>query len=162
MKIRWNTTLISTLLLSLCLVSFIPAGLRLASTWRERYLVKPGYWQQPNCYVLAHPEQNLLMLIGFCSLGFSTIGLIILWTGYKRNAPWAWFVMLTIFFCWSVPTTYLLFPVGMLSAPWSYWFKLLWSRDPLVGGFALGLLTAMLMLIGLVLPVRAFFRRSNG
>jgi F0F1-type ATP synthase membrane subunit a len=39
MKIRCNTTLISALLLSLCLAKFIPVGVEFASTWRKAYFV---------------------------------------------------------------------------------------------------------------------------
>ena len=38
MKISWSTTLISTLLLTVCLVTFIPVGVKFASTWREPYI----------------------------------------------------------------------------------------------------------------------------
>jgi hypothetical protein len=42
MKVRCDSTLISALLLSLCLVTSIPAGLRNASTWKELYFEWPG------------------------------------------------------------------------------------------------------------------------
>ena len=57
MKIRCNTTLISALLQSLCLVTFILGALKFASTWRELYLEADGF-----------REQNLLMPLGFCAL----------------------------------------------------------------------------------------------
>ncbi|HXC96335.1 MAG TPA: hypothetical protein VNU92_11590 [Edaphobacter sp.] len=59
MKIRWSITSISALLLSLCLMTFIPVGLKFASTWREPYFEGGSF-----------KEQNHLMPMGFSSLGF--------------------------------------------------------------------------------------------
>jgi hypothetical protein len=62
------------LLLSLCLAKFIPVGVEFASTWRQLYSKGDGF-----------NEQVYLMPIGFFSLGFVMIGLIVLWTKYRKR-----------------------------------------------------------------------------
>ena len=94
MKARCTTTLISTLFLSLWLAMMIPANLEYASTWRERF------------FVSGHAlVQNYLMPIGFANLGIVMIGLIVLWTGYRKNERWAWFVVLIILLFCFLPSS---------------------------------------------------------
>ena len=153
MKIRWSTTLISALLLSLCLVTFIPGGLKFASTWRELYFEGDGF-----------KEQNYLMPMGCSALGFVMIGLIVLWTGYRKKDRWAWFVQLIIVLCFVFPGNIL--PPLLISmqngggVQWSYWLGMRWWGDPLGMGFALGVLNFLVMLVALLLPIKAFFWRS--
>jgi len=150
MKISWSTTLVSALFLTVCLVTFIPVGVKFASTWREPY-IEGGMIK----------EQNYLTLLGFFSLGFVFIGLITLWTGYRRKERWAWLVMLAIIACFVFPGNVL--PPLLISAQdgtgfhWSYWFGMRWWGDPLPMRFALGVLNFIVMLIALLLPVRAFW-----
>jgi len=96
MRVRCSTTLISATVLSLCLVAYVPTALRNAATWKELYLDWPGV-----------KIQNYLMPFGFVYLGIVTIGLIVLWTGYKKRERWAWFVMLIILLCFSFPSSVL-------------------------------------------------------
>ena len=96
MKIRWSTTLISALLLSLCLTQFIPLGVEFASTWRKAYSDGGGF-----------KEQVYLAPIGCFSLGFVMIGLVVLWTGYRKKEHWAWVVMLIIVLCFVFPSNVL-------------------------------------------------------
>ncbi len=170
MKVRCNTTLISALLLSLCLVSFIPAALRNALTWKQLYFEWPGV-----------RIQNYLMPFGFVYLGIVTIGLIVLWTGYRKRQRWAWFVMLIILLCFAFPSSVL--PVFLQIRAQNYQWSLLldllraspaegWWRclairpaccDYVVGigcvavGMLIGLLTFLVMSVALLLPVKAFF-----
>jgi hypothetical protein len=94
MKVRCNSTLISVMLLSLWLAMMIPANLEYASTWKERYFVS-GHALLP----------NNLMPLGFANLGIVMIGLIVLWTGYRKNERWAWFVMLIILLFCFLPSS---------------------------------------------------------
>ncbi len=61
----------------------IPAALSNASTWNELTIKLPygAMW-------------NFLAPLGFAYLGIVAIGLIVLWTGYRKRERWAWFVML--------------------------------------------------------------------
>jgi hypothetical protein len=149
MKIRWNTTLISTLLLSLCLVTLIPTALQFISTWTKLYFEGDGF-----------KEQDYLMPIGCFSLGFVMIGLIVLWTGYRKKERWAWFVMLILVLCYVFPGNVLpLLLINMQNGgvQWSYWFGLSWLGDPVGMGFALGILNFLVMLVALLLPIKTFF-----
>jgi ABC-type uncharacterized transport system YnjBCD permease subunit len=88
----------------------LPGSLRFASTWRELYFEAPGV-----------KEQNLLMRLGFCSLGLEMIGLIVLWTGYRKKERWAWFVMLIIllFFVFPLNVLKLLLDMQTPSFDWA-------------------------------------------
>ncbi len=153
MKIRCNTTLISALLLSLGLVALIPGSLRFASTWRDLYLYGiPG---------MGTP--NLLMILGFHSLGLEIIGLIVLWTGYRKRERWAWFVMLTILLFLVFPPHVLTVLVTVQSSGpdvWSQWFQYIREGDWPSIWIAVGVLTFLVMLVALLLPIKAFFWRS--
>jgi hypothetical protein len=83
MNVRSSATSISALVLSLCLVTSIPAALSNASTWNELTIKLPlgSMW-------------NFLAPLGFAYLGIVAIGLIVLWAGYRKRERWAWFVML--------------------------------------------------------------------
>lgn len=154
MKSRCNTTLVSTLLMSLCLMALIPGSLRFASTWRELYFEAAGY-----------REQNLLMPLGFYSLGLEMIGLIALWTGYRKKERWAWLVLLILLLFFVFPTNVLKLILEMQtpSFDWSAWFQGI--RDgywPSIW-MAVGLLNFLVMVVALLLPVKAFFwRQADG
>jgi len=171
MKIRFSATLISALLLSLCLVTSIPAALRNASTWKELYLEWPGV-----------KIQNFLMPFGFAYLGIAAIGLIVLWTGYRKRERWAWFVMLIILLCFVFPSSVLpvLLQIRAQNYQWSLlsdlfgtsrelgWWHCITITKPacceyVVGigcvavGILIGILEFLVMSVALLLPVKAFF-----
>ena len=141
--------LISALLMSLCLMFFIPASLQAASTWKTLY------------FDVAHGlrEQNLLMPLGFCALGFEVIGLIVLWTGYRKMERWAWLLMFCIllFFVFPSNVLKLLLEMQTPAFQWSYWFNGI--RDGYRPGImtAMGVLDFLVMTVALFLPIKAFF-----
>src|ERR1035437_10664040 len=138
MRIRCNATLISALLMSLCLMAFIPGSLRFASTWEVRS------YQCTYEQALHFQEQNLLMPLGFYSLGLEMIGLIVLWTGYRKKELWSWFVMLLIFLFFIFPAAALPLFLQIVQAPktweWSGFFK----------GILEGFLPGIWMAVGLL------------
>jgi hypothetical protein len=169
MKIRCTTTSISALLLSLCLVTFIPDGFRGASTWNMPFLKMP-----PSGSIV-----NYFIPLGFMSLGLVAIGLIVLWTGYKQNERRAWFVMLIILLCFIFPSDVFLLLMRIHVIGWrsllefmeEYWTVKGWwgcfmrlplsdvgiEHMPLIIGAEL--LRFLVMLFALLLPVKAFFWR---
>ena len=173
MKSRHGKTEISALLLSLCLLSFIPAALRNVLTWKELYFEWPGV-----------KIQNYLMALGFVYLGIVMIGMIVLWTGYRKRELWAWFVMLTILLCFSFPSAVLpvLLQIRAQNYQWSLLLDLMraspaegwWhclAMTPACCEYAvgigcmaahimIGLLSFLVMLVALLLPIKAFFWRS--
>jgi hypothetical protein len=168
MKSRYSTTSISALLLSLCLITIIPGAIANAATWKELYLDWPGV-----------KIQNYFAPFGFVFLGVATIGLIILWTGYRKRERWAWFIMLIILLCFDFPSSVL--PVFLLIRDQNYqWSILLALLTPFreqgwwhclaikpafysVGiecvdvGISIGLVRSLVMSVALLIPVRAFF-----
>ncbi len=96
MRIRFNTVFMSSVLLSIGLLSLVPASLHWASTWRQLNIAMPGV-----------SLQNYFMPLGCYSLGLEVIGMIVLWTGYQRKERQAWCVMLLI-------TVFLVFPLNGL------------------------------------------------
>lgn len=157
MKNRFDTTLISEMLLSLCLAVRIPQSLGFASTWKELYFEAAGFKQQ-----------NLLMPLGFYSLGIEIIGFIVLWTGYRRKNPSAWFVMLIIFLFALFPSDVLpvllqaaLAPEAFTGITFSSELKAMAEGTRAVIGLAVGLLDFLIALVALLLPSRAFFWKST-
>jgi hypothetical protein len=151
LKTHFNTTLISVLVVSACLIELIPGSLRFASTWKEIYFEMPGF-----------KEQNFLMQLGFCALGLEMIGLIVLWTGYRKKERWAWFVMLIIllFFVFPLNVLTLLLDMQTPSFAWLAWLQGIREGDPPSIGAAVGVLNFLVMLVALLLPIKAFFFRS--
>jgi hypothetical protein len=164
MRIHYNATLISAIVLSLFLMAYIPESLKFASTWRELYFQMPGL-----------REQNLLMPLGLHVFGFATIGLIVLWTGYIKNERWAWFVLLIILLFLIFPQFWLsaliekmltpgpsrLFTILTNSRYWPHDMRTIVEVNRFVAGFVLDLISLPVMLIALLLPIRSFFRRSH-
>lgn len=146
MKIRWSSTLVSALLLSLCLLRCIPGSLRLISNWQELRF---------SCVVV----QNFSMSIGLYGIGFVAIGLIVLWTGYRKRERWAWFVMLIILLFFSFSGDVLPWIMQFHTrAEWDLWAGGLrwgvWLRT----GTGLGVTNFVVMSIALFVPIKAFFR----
>jgi len=163
MRIRFNYTLISAIVLSFFLTMYIPGGLKYASTWRELYFQTPGY-----------KEQNLLMPLGIHWLGFALTGLVVLWTGYIKKERWAWFVMLIILLFFIFPHLWLsvliektlvpgpsrLFSVLAESRYFRNDIRSIFALSPLELGFVLNLLSFPVMLIALLIPIKSFFWKS--
>lgn len=151
MRTRCSTTLVSILVMSVCLVAFIPGSLRFVSTWRDLYFDIDGV-----------KEQNLFMPLGFYSLGLEMIGLIVLWTAYRRRERWAWFVMLIILVCFVFPINGLQVILTMQTPAfaWSYWLNGIRDGAPESIWAAVGALIVVVMSVALLLPIKAFFGRS--
>src|SRR5450631_3991247 len=104
MKLRYNPTLVSAVLQSICLAWFIQGSLRyIISTWREATFEAGGY-----------RTENLILPLSCCFLGIELIGLIILWTAYRKRERKAWFVMLIVLGCFffgdTVPVFRMVYP----------------------------------------------------
>ena len=158
MRIRCNTTLISEVLLSLFLVTNIRTGLELASTWRVPFY-ECNYGQAGH-----FSQTNPLMFLGFYSLGFDVIGMIVLWTGYRKQERWSWFVMLTLLLFFVFPSTVLptLLLVGQAGFKWAYYFNMF--KEALEGDsqalwVVYGQFAFPVMVVALLLPIKAFFWR---
>jgi hypothetical protein len=103
------------------------------------------------------------MPLGFYGLGFVLIGLIVLWTGFRKKERWAWFVMLIILLFFVLPGD--LVPVLRAVYPpyfqWSFWFQAMRAGDLLGVVVPMVILGFMVNLVALLLPIKAFFGRSE-
>jgi hypothetical protein len=157
--------------LSLCLVTIIPGAIVNVSTWKELYLDWPGV-----------KIQNYFATLGFVYLGIVMIGLIVLWTGYRKRERRAWFIMLIFLLCFDFPSSVL--PVFLLIRDQNYQWSILldlfgafreqrWSYCLAIKpafysvgiqcvdvGISIGLVRSLVMSVALLLPVKAFFRRN--
>lgn len=145
--------LVSATLMTLALVWLLPSNLRLASTWRIPYLnPTSGY------YVYNYERIN-----GTSGLALITVGLIVLWTGYQRRLAWTWFVMLVITCLYFFPV-YFLPILQSVSAGGATWGDFL--RNPVVdrriNPYTATLFAFLIMVIGLVIPIRCFFGPQQG
>jgi len=129
----------------------------LISTWRELYFEAAGF-----------KEQNLLMPLGFYSLGIEMIGFIVLWAGYRKTERWAWFVMLVILLFFLFPSSVLPMLLQIALAPETFAgitisseIKAMEEGSLAVIGLVVGLLDFLMMLVALLLPIRAFFGRRS-
>jgi len=142
-----------------------------ASTWKELYLGWAG-----------GKIQNFWMQFGFIYLGIATIGLIVLWTGYRKRERWAWFVMLVILLCLDFPASVLpvLLQIRAQNYQWSLlmdlltpfreqgWWHCLAIKPPgyvtsiecMAVGMLIGLVRSLVMWVALLIPVKAFFWRN--
>ncbi len=152
MRIRRDPVFISSVLMTISLVALVPENLSNASTWRQRF-----FQETEQLWI-----RNYLAPVGFASLAVIVVGLVVVWTGYQKGLRWTWFVLLVIVWLFA-------FPVSMLpdildirnaeSIDWSAWF---WNavREPGVArAHAEAVLDFLLMVVALLLPIKAFFRK---
>ncbi|MGO9316525.1 MAG: hypothetical protein ACLPXT_12005 [Terracidiphilus sp.] len=161
MTIPNRATLISAVLLSICLIALVPGSLQFASTWMTPYL------RVGNVKV-----ENFMMLEGCYSLAIEIIGLVVLWTGYRAKERWAWVILFTILTLFVFPSTVLhtLLKIHEGTYQWSF---LLTSFSGIRVGqcenlaehynsrVALGILDFLVMTIAILLPIKAFFWKSR-
>ncbi len=149
MKIRWSTTLVSALILSLCLLVVIPGSLRFALDWHALRF---------SCVVV----QNFTMSMGLYRLGFVMIGMIVLWTGYRKRERSAWFVMFIILLFFSFSGDVLPWITQWTMqwhtlTEWARWFTGVPWDALLSKGPGIGIINFLVMLVALLLPIKAFF-----
>jgi hypothetical protein len=106
-------------------------------------------------------RDSMTQIAGLAGLTLIIVALIVIWTGVAAGNWVAWVIMAVIVWVWALPA--LMWPVLRHGRRWTLselreWGVIAWRE----GGFARTNLvsTAMflLMLVGLVLPVRALFR----
>jgi len=106
------------------------------------------------------PNPEIGQLFGFASLTVIIVALIVIWTGLAAGNRVAWVIMAVIVWVWAFPIT-----VGLVvSHPrvfleWREWVAAAWRNDfsfPRV--LLINTIMFVLMLVGLILPVRALFR----
>ncbi len=110
---------------------------------------------------LRNPEIG--QLFGFASLTVIIVALIVIWTGLAAGNRVAWVIMAVIVWVWAFPIM-----VGpVVSHPgvfvdWREWVAAAWRNDYSFPRILLvNAIMFFLMLVGLILPVRALFRKPK-
>ena len=101
---------------------------------------------------------------GFASLTVIIVALIIIWTGLAAGNRVAWVIMAVIVWVWAFPIMMSL----VVSHPrvfldWREWLAAAWRNDfswPRI--LLINTIMFLLMLVGLILPVRALLRSRKG
>jgi hypothetical protein len=149
-KTRSATLMVSTAMLTVCFLALIPKSLNYASTWREAFIR----------YSDSLRIGNYMAPMGFASLTIIAISLIILWTAYWNHERWAWCV-LVVSVCGFVFPVYVLQLIILWKAA-SVFSPSNWLREAIHEPgpsrvAAEQILLFIIMLLGLLLPVRTFF-----
>ena len=154
MRIRRDAVFISSVLFTVSLLALIPHSLRYASTWPQRSIQETDrLW-----------VQNYLMPVGFASLAFVLVGLIVIWMGYVKRVRWTWFVMFVLVWVFAFPVYMLPVLLDLHAAEsvnWSAWFWDAIKTPGIARDYAKGPLDFLLMLVALLLPIKSFFGRPS-
>jgi hypothetical protein len=152
MKGRFDRVLVSSLLMTVCLVSLVPSNLKSASTWQQRVFIFDNV-----------ARYNYESLLAFASLALVVIGLTVVWTGFHARLRSAWFIMFVI-------TWVYFFPVYLVDAVlesrrigWPYGAALVQEAlegRPFAQTTVRSIAILVVMLISLLLPLGDFFGKK--
>ena len=101
---------------------------------------------------------------GLASLTIIVIGLIVIWTGLVRGSRVAWVIMAVIVWVWAFPMMILMSPMNLkhiITHPlsdWSYLVVEAWHGVHFAQVLLGSTVFFLLMLVGLILPVKALLR----
>jgi hypothetical protein len=146
-KIRCDSVLVSSALLSLALAWLLPHNLGYAAI-----LCSPAL------------RGNPLISLGFSSIAIVVIGLIVIWTAYLKRSRWAWVVVFAIVWLFAFPVymlPFLLDTHGLKTVNWSQWIQQIIAGSVIARATAKGPIDFLLMLIALLVPLRSFFAASS-
>ena len=145
MRVRADSTLVSSVLITLALLSLTPAAWWYFSSRTD---MDDAGWQA---------EARTAHYLGVACLAIILIGLIVVWTGYVRRSRTAWLVMFAVTWAWAFPTFALppLKTLGRFTLPESI-YNAIHGPVPLRSAAQMVVVFA-LMVIALLLPIRPFF-----
>jgi hypothetical protein len=151
MRIRTDLVSISSLLLTVALLYYIPASFgSLLSAHDKAALARldPGF----------QAAAQTMSYLGFASLAIILVALIVVWTGYIRRSRSAWLVLLVVVWLWAFPLFVLPWVRGIVVP--RLLSELMYDAI-LAPGFARSIAESILifalMVAGLLLPIKKFF-----
>lgn len=154
MTLRLDRVSVSSVLLTICLLSLVPADLKFAATWKTRLVVVTDRFARLNY------ESS----IAFASLALVIIGLIVIWTSYQKRMRWSWIVMVVFVCMYFVPVHLLDVFIGIRQLGGAWWpsaVRAAAQGEPLSRVAIRLLATLALMVLALLLPVGAFFGKKR-
>jgi hypothetical protein len=103
----------------------------------------------------------MFRLAGLDSLTIIIVALIIIWTGLAAGNRVAWVIMAVIVWVWALPS--MTWPVLRHGRRWTLselreWVVVAWREDTFARTNLISTAMFLLMLVGLILPVKALFR----
>jgi len=139
MRIRPNIFLVSSVLLTLGFLWLLPPAI--------------GF--------VRSTDPPLIRIAGLAFLTIIIVALTVIWTGLAAGSRVAWVVLAIIVWVWALPA--LTWPVLRHGRRWTLselrdWAAGAWREDTFARTELIATAMFLLMLVGLVLPVRALFR----
>lgn len=105
-------------------------------------------------------RDSMTQIAGLAGLTLIIVALIVIWTGVAAGNWVAWVIMAVIVWLWALPA--LTWPVLRHGQRWTFrelreWVVFAWREDTFVRATLIDTVMFLLMLVGLVLPVRALY-----
>ena len=125
-------------------------------------LLTPGIlWLLPYVIECVRSTDSMIRLAGLASLTIIIVALIVIWTGVAAGTRVAWVIMVVIVWVWALPA--MTGPVLSHGRRWTLselreWVAFAWRGEHLSRTYLTGTVLFLLMLVGLILPLRALFR----
>jgi carbon starvation protein CstA len=118
-------------------------------------------WLLPSTINCIRATNTMYRLAGLASLTIIIVALIIIWTGLAAGNRLAWVIMAVIVWVWALP--FMTLPVLLHGRRWTLselreWMVIAWREDTFARTNLIYTAMFLLMLVGLILPVRALFR----
>jgi hypothetical protein len=144
-KIRRDAAFVSSVLFTVAFMCLIPPMLPNTVSGRQAQDLEAP-WRE---------VARLFQQLSIASVVIIFIGLIVTWAGYVNKIRWTWFVMFIIVWGWAFPI--MILPLfRALSVPVSELFLHAFKEPGVARDGVEVFLVFLLMLIGLVLPIRSF------
>jgi hypothetical protein len=105
-------------------------------------------------------RDSMTQIAGLAGLTLIIVALIVIWTGVAAENWVAWVIMAVIVWLWALPA--LTWPVLRHGRSWTLgelheWVVIAWREDTFARARLIDTVMFLLMLVGLVLPVRALY-----
>ena len=121
-------------------------------------------WLLPSTIECLRSTDTMSRLAGLASLTIIIVALIVIWTGLAAGNRVAWVIMAVIVWGWALPA--MTWPVLHHGRRWTLselreWVVFAWRGEHLSRTYFISTLVFLLMLVGLILPVRALLRSEK-
>lgn len=118
-------------------------------------------WLLPPTIECIRSTDSMIRIAGLAFLTIIIVALIVIWTGFAAGTRAAWVIMLVIVWVWALP--FMTWPVLRHGRLWTLselrdWVVSAWREDTFARTILIDTAMFLLMVVGLILPVRSLFR----
>lgn len=118
-------------------------------------------WLLPSTIACIRSTNTMTRIDGLAFLTIIIVALTVIWTGVTVGSRGAWVIMTVIVWVWALPA--MTWPVLRHGRRWTLselreWVVIAWREDTFARTELIATAMFLLMLVGLLLPVRALFR----